>query len=44
MIELGDADPETVNAAMDTCSKEVFGGSGGLVIGGGSAVGGGSTP
>ena len=44
VIELGDEDPETVNAALDVCSKEVFGSSGGLIVGGDSAVSGGSTP
>lgn len=43
-IDLGDADPETVNDAMDTCSAEVFGSSGGFVVGGDSSVSGGSTP
>lgn len=44
VIELGDADPETVNAAMDVCSKDVFESSGGLIVGGDPAVSGGSTP
>lgn len=43
-IDIGDADPETMNAAMDTCSAEVFGDSGGFLVGGESSVGGGSTP
>lgn len=33
-IELpGDLDPEALNAAMDVCSKDAFGGDGGLFIG-----------
>lgn len=35
MIELPDnVDPEDVNAAMEVCSKDTFGTSGGIVIGG----------
>ncbi len=34
-IELGDdVDPETVNAAMETCMKDAFGDLGGIVVGG----------
>jgi hypothetical protein len=35
MIELDDnIDPETVNAAMETCAPEMFDGSGGIILGG----------
>lgn len=35
MIELGDdMDPETLNAAMETCAPEMFDGSGGVILGG----------
>lgn len=43
-IDLGDANPEDVNAAMDVCSMDVFGGEGGFIVGGESSVSGGSTP
>jgi hypothetical protein len=34
MIELGDdMDPETLNAAMETCAPEMFDGSGGVILG-----------
>jgi hypothetical protein len=43
VIELGDdTDSETMNAAMDTCSQEAFGGSGGFIIGGNGPDGGAS--
>ena len=43
VIELGDdVDPETMNAAMDTCSKEAFGGSGGFIVGDDGSDGGAS--
>ena len=35
MIELGDnADPEKVEAAIETCSQEIFGDLGGVILGG----------
>jgi len=35
VIELGDdADPETINAAMETCMGDTFGTDGGMIIGG----------
>ena len=45
MIELGDVDPDTVNAAMEVCSEDVFGSTGGgTVIGGLSSGSGEATP